>query len=845
MTIYTTPDSFEDRTPSAGQRFGTAIGTGLGEGLQMLAQQKIQGLQDRKKAFADHQKGFGELAGSVSKFAKDTGREGYGTEDYDAVRKLAESFYNEGDSRDIATAKAWLEYEKEPETGLDYLKEGRKEGYQTPPTQGRFMDLFKPKETEGSTALYERASDKAKTAKSLDEFSMGELVSLKPSDIENLPKEEQEKFWKAAPFLAKRMEGIASSAAIPFVGGALEERFREQIDPDLAPPPGIATASRIAGELPFLGALLGGATKGAQAVRGAATFGGDAALNEFIRTVGTEKPADLKVVGIQAGLGALFPYAEAGIKALAKPFRNAIAKRMQRGAKSGLEATESIFKDANKAGISIEELQKGADAEKVKFTEFLEKDGNKTMEKTKEVVKPEISKGRKKETLKGRAEAPKEAEKRFAKEAQTISKTPIEKYLEPRKVTKGVVERKARLGPRLQNTEKRIGELEKDLLKTTGKELKTTQESLSSLKDKKYALEHEIKYGKPPPTAAELTAQAEKSTSNIVDMIMNPTDGTLKAIQKNDKMMNTFLERAKDEVVKGKLPQKYAEGTFLGVQDAHLKAYKDLQKDIKQQMVIPFSNVRASGQGQTILDEVGKRIKGLEAAQKVQQQKRKVQSALKGPTGKFYRNWVDKLKGEQDLFSKDMIRIGDKISKAEKNLTPVAKERIEKAAASSVKGGEKEIIKGAEQAGFGKTESVKIGKALEDLKNPPKFKTFEEARKWMISKANTLLLPVKNQIMAGFILGSIDPIIKETTGKKLPSKVKLPIYGIAGLYGKTGSRRPFLALTSWATNAIWDSTRKSFHKEKLHSKKGIERRREYEKIKKKGFTAKELKEIRS
>lgn len=836
MTIYTTPEQFEDPTPSVGQRFGTALGTGLGEGLQLLAQQKVKNLQDRQKAFKEHQKGFGELSGTVSKFAKDTGREGYGTEDYDAVRQLAEGFYNQGDSKEIAAARAWMEYEKEPETGLDYLKKEKaateRGKYRPRPDQPHFSDLFKPKETEKSKALYERAAEKAKTAKSLDEFSTGELLMLKHSDIKNLPPEEQEKFKKALPHLVKKMETISQVAAVPFVGGAIEERAREQVDPDLPPPSDIASVSRIAGELPLLGPLLEGATVAQQAIKGAATFGGEAALNEFIRTVGTDKPADLKTVGIQAGIGALFPIIGEGVKAIAKPLRNAIARRMQRGAQSGIQATEEVFKDATKAGVSFEELQKGSQIEAEKFSEFLTEDSHKTMGKVKKLPKL-------------RAETSKEAEKRFAQEAKTLSKTPIEKYLEPQKVTKGVAERRAKIGPRLQNTEKRIGELEKDLKNKTGLELSKTQEELSSLKERKYRMDHEIKYGSPPPTATELTAHAEKSSKNLVGMIMNPTEGTVKAIQKNDKMMDTFLNRAKDEVVKGKLPEKFAQGTFLGIQDAHLKAYKDLQKIVKEEMLKPFSPIRASKMGPTIQEELGKRIKGLEAAQKVQQQKRKVQQALKGPTGKFYRNWIDQLKKEQNLFSKDMIRIGENISKAEKNLTPVAKERIEKAAATAVKKGEKEIIRGAEKAGFGKTESGKIGKALEELKNPPKFKTFEEARKWMQSKANILLLPVKNQIMAGFILGSIDPIIKETTGKKIPSKVKLPIYGMAGLYGKTGSRRPFLALTSWATNALWDSARTSFHKEKLHSKKGIARRREYEKIKKKGFSAKELKEIRN
>lgn len=848
MTIYTTPESFEDSIPSPGQRFGEAIGQGLNSGLELLVQQKIKGLQDRKKAIEEYKKGFGELSSSISKFAKDTGREGYGYQDFDSVRKIAEEFYNQGDSKDTAAAKAWIKYEEEPQTGIEYLKKGQREGYKTPPTTARFTDLFKPKETEESKELANRSSEKAKTAKSLDEFTLGELLSLKPSDVENLPKEEQEKFWKAAPFLSKRMEGISSVAALPFIGGALEERARKQIDPNLPGPPGIATASRIAGELPFLGPLLEGATVAQQAIRGGATFGGEAAINEFIRTIGTDKPVDLKSIGIQTGLGALFPYGEKGIKKLSKPFRTAIAKRMQKGATTGIEATESLLKDADKAGISIEELQKGSEVERIKFQEFLDNDAKKTAEKTKELVKPEAMKASRKETIKGRAETPKEATKRFSKETQALAETPIEKYLTPSKVTKGYNERISKLGPRVQQTKKRIEELEKGIKNKIGTELTKAQEEIASLRERNYKLDYEIKYGTPPPTNAELTEAADKSVSQLVDMIMNPTEDTLKKIQKNDKMMNTFLDREKNEIVKGKLPGKIVEGTFLKVQDSHLKAYKDLQKEIRNQMLTPYSPMRGSGLGQTILDQLEKRIKGIEAAQKVQSQKRKVQSALKGPTGKFYRNWVDQLKGEQKLFYNDMIRIGEKISKAEKNLTPIARERIEKAAAEAMKKGEKEVIKQAQQAGFGKTESIKIGKSLEEIKNPPKnLNSKEKIKEWIKPRVNNILkTPIKTQIMTGFILGSLDSIMKETTGKKIPSKIKTPIFYSAGIGSKLSVKKPILSITAFLVDGIFNNLRIKHHKEKLQSKKGIERLQEYEKIKnKKGFSPKELKKIRN
>lgn len=49
MTIYVGPENFEDLTPTASQRIGGGFGQGLSEGLQMLVQQKLKGIQQQKQ----------------------------------------------------------------------------------------------------------------------------------------------------------------------------------------------------------------------------------------------------------------------------------------------------------------------------------------------------------------------------------------------------------------------------------------------------------------------------------------------------------------------------------------------------------------------------------------------------------------------------------------------------------------------------------------------------------------------------------------------------------------------------------------------------------------------------
>lgn len=66
MTIYTGPQTFEDPTPSVSQRFGTAIGEGLGgglsSGLKMLAESRVEEMKTRQL-----QKLLGSLAPSADR----------------------------------------------------------------------------------------------------------------------------------------------------------------------------------------------------------------------------------------------------------------------------------------------------------------------------------------------------------------------------------------------------------------------------------------------------------------------------------------------------------------------------------------------------------------------------------------------------------------------------------------------------------------------------------------------------------------------------------------------------------------------------------------------------------
>ena len=56
MTIYTTPERFEDPTPSVGQRFGGAVGRGVSSGLELLMQTKLQQIQEQQQLAQQREK---------------------------------------------------------------------------------------------------------------------------------------------------------------------------------------------------------------------------------------------------------------------------------------------------------------------------------------------------------------------------------------------------------------------------------------------------------------------------------------------------------------------------------------------------------------------------------------------------------------------------------------------------------------------------------------------------------------------------------------------------------------------------------------------------------------------
>jgi len=853
MTMYVGPEGFEDLTPSAGQRFGTAIGTGLGQGiqgglssgLQMLIKSKVEKMNQAKQL----QESFGKIPSSTNAYLKSTKRDAYGTAERDAINSLSQKYLQQGYSNGEAAELATQEYEKlqeqqqpqENESSFNILKNAFESPLTNPLSLLTNPNIAKkgiefvknlPKklfEQKESPELQKSASEKIKTATSVNDFTPGELLSLKTEDIKKLSPKLQQDVEKAISYWYQRSLMTSKAATAPFIGGAVEERARESIDKNLPSPPLIANVSRLLAEVPYLSALGTGSLL-AKSLKSAATLGGTKALDETIRTLGTNKPYEFTPVAADTIIGGLFPLGEKIVSHLSKPFRKAVIQEMRSSGKNASEASEELLKRAKKAGVEF-----GDKKSEKQFSKFIEGEAKSTSKKINKIQKPT-------------SEKPQIREKRIEKEIKTLSKTPIEEYLEVKPVTRGSLLRKETLGPKIEQNTKRINEINKELLSKEGTQLSKAQHELQELKRENYELNHEIKYGHKLPTEESIAAQIEKSERELLNHVLRPTEESTKAIQKNEKMMNGFISKAKENLVKGRLPEKKAQDLFIDINESYLKHYKNLVEDIKTQLKDPNSGLKLTGAGEKLLPILEHRIKGLEKAVATQKQKRNVLASLKGPSGVFTRKLIDDVRGTQKLFNKDLIRTGEKISHAEKNISNVTKKHFEELGNKAAKGSEKEFEAAAQKAGFTKNESAKLKPHLDSLEKELKSEKITPKpsfQKKFRAEINALLSPIKNQIMAGFILGALDEIFKETFGIKIPSIYKQSLFVAVGAGQLLGRRKPILALSAYLSNQISKKARLEFHKEKLHEKKGKDYLTEYERLKnKKGFTSKELKSIR-
>lgn len=895
-----------------GDYFGQGFAQGTDTALKYLLKAKMQGLADKARddKKRDELKDPVRIRETNAKFLKlKKAHEAADEATLDEFANLTSAYLEQGYSEGHANEKAYqdlikageIKEDESSEKKRNFLEKGGQKAVNFLNQKGQ--EFFDYQQTPRSLEARKRAQEKAGNFDAPESFSKGEIFQLTPEDIQNYSKEDQKKIKK----LQNEARAHYPSHLLPLIGEGAEERFREIIDEDLPLPPRISSLVRTGLEIYLLKGL-GAGSLATQGLKGAAVFGGGAAFNEAIRTMGTDKPADLNHVAMNGIMGLMFPVAEKGMQAFAdkiwRPLRNRIASIMKASRGTAGEAAEAVINGAERQGININKVQQGDPSEMGKFNDFIQPTPKPSVE-TPSTPRPSAetpsTPKAPTQSLKGRVtnvggkginvpapEKVSRAHMRYQSNVKSVKDVPTEKYLQEKPDKLRKADRPA-VQKQLSETRNEISATEKQLFNSKGSELKTAQEKLLTLRQKESNLQHLLKQGKPRLTASELRDEAVESAKGVVNKIIKNDPESKKAIAKNNKRIQTWLDRFKAEIGRKKIPAQINRDQFIAVQEAHIEAYEDMLDLVKKEVKDPKSHLYNLPQEEELVQEFTKRLSSLKKEIATQSQKNLAKKLTEGGMGKFYRAWIGKVKNDQNILTKDMIRLNNRIKESEQQISKVARNAMNKA---EVAAKNNNLVGVYQQAGATPQEAKELNKSFNEAKESVKDlvsnagQRFEasanqargnqargnasanqasanqatrnattatqqkniQARLTAVARTKIRSFLDKsliNQAIVGATLGSLDSLSQEIRGKKIPGQLKLGVLGLVGLSGKKGVRYPVLAISAYFTDKLLKNKRIESAKQTLASKKGLAARKEYySNLKKRGFNTKELKEIR-
>lgn len=436
-------------------------------------------------------------------------------------------------------------------------------------------------------------------------------------------------------------------------------------------------------------------------------------------------------------------------------------------------------------------------------------------------------------------EAPGVARRSETLEKLKAKETPVEEYLKPKEQPKtpaGQVSKELREKPireeiykiklQLQNAARSSLDAEYRLqnIKNAGApaEILSRGEALlnanrlehEKLLEKLNRTEFALRNGKPPATAEAISKQIEESLATLKEAAKDPTNSErwaeTKRILERDKK---YVEQAEKLVARGDLPGPQILDQFIKIEQMYNKAYGDMIKELDSFI---SKQAKAKGMAQEVseaarLRDVVKEIKTVNEAKTLRQlDKRKALSALKPPSGAFYRQVLPTTRKNIKKYEDNFIKMRKVLSPEQFKTRQVAKkalgapkpepqaafkqgeavaknpspENINKVA--EVTGQSPEKLKETVQ-GMGKqmekaAASLKSGEASE--------KTINEATNGLLSKFKALN-PSQRSIVNGVFYGMLQSVLEEAFGSKFPISYYSGSIGlIKGLLkGKKGSLR--------------------------------------------------------
>jgi hypothetical protein len=297
-------------------------------------------------------------------------------------------------------------------------------------------------------------------------------------------------------------------------------------------------------------------------------------------------------------------------------------------------------------------------------------------------------------------------------------------------------------------------------------QVKKLNETTERLKD----IQYEMKYGRPRPSEAEISAQIQKSIKEFEDGILNPTEKTEKAVARQLELDKEYLDRAKKLIERGELPGEIRPDTFIKMKQKYLDGYKAAMKKARDEISqlkgeADVASKRKIETNRELINRLGNRIKRLEADIVNQTDNIKAMRALERPSGAFYKTQINSLRKDNALFKGDLFKQIKVKGKEEFKTHQVAQKRLKDSNAGKkvAESPTKENIQEATKE-TGKPES-KLMEAWKTTKE--EIKAIDEKVKSGTVNPNTenkLLKRLKRVAVytgGGFVAGLVEGLMEE------------------------------------------------------------------------------------
>jgi hypothetical protein len=387
-----------------------------------------------------------------------------------------------------------------------------------------------------------------------------------------------------------------------------------------------------------------------------------------------------------------------------------------------------------------------------------------------------------------------EFEKEAAKRPETLAR---EKEIRER-----LAPEETRLYSELRNQKEQLTNIEKEIKRASPEnqerirvlrdfQSKKVNETLEELKNVQY----EMKYGRARPSEAEIDAQIQKSIKEFEEGILNPTEKTEKAIQRQLELDKKYLDRASKLIDRGELPGEIRPDTFLKMKQKYLEGYKAAIQKAKADIAelkgeTDAVSLKKIADDQELVRRLSDRIKRLQADIVNQTDNIKAMRALEKPSGAFYKQQLKSLKKDAALFKDDLFKQKRIKAPGELKTGKVFKEQaaeIEKGRKLIEEPTKENIKEAAKEAGKNESE---FSKALDQIKEEVK-QTKEKVENGTVTpnteaKFSKKLKGLASYIGGGAALGALQALSEEFFHIKPEAQLMRVFSRILGL-GSLGS----------------------------------------------------------